>query len=268
MMKNILAVVAVLVAVSAGTLPAFAQQTPPSTTINAPDSSNNSVSNPVGQNTNVQVNNSYAGMNSFGIGIQCATPYLAAGVYNNNTAVNNGTNGIGVTNNAGSNNSLGGTLQFVVPVGGRQQSNCTELSNEILRQRQLDTQITLIQRCAEFAKAGITLDSKVFPELASACVGVHVAPGSSQTSMAPSPAPQTITVPKLVVYQEPPKKQGLCDAGYHAPNLRDRRLISAWKDSMKRKLSHKGAKLAAEYLRELQSDCVDPVAMAQSMDAP
>lgn len=267
MMKNFLAVVAVLV-VSAGALPALAQQTPPSTTINAPDSSNNAVSNPVGQNTNVQVNNSYAGMNSFGIGIQCATPYLAAGVYNNNTSVNNGTTNLGVANNAGSNNSLGGTLQFVVPVGGKQQSNCTQLSTEILHQRQLDTQITLIQRCADFAKAGITLDSKVFPELAAACVGVHVNPNAAQTSMVPSPAPTTVTVPKLVVYQEPPKKQGLCDAGYHAPSMRDKKLISAWKSSMKHKLTQKGAKLAAEYLRELQSDCVDPVVMAQSMDAP
>lgn len=265
-MKKFLAMVVVL-GFAAGAAPALAQTVPPGTTINSPDSSNNAVSNPVGQNTNVQVNNSYAGMNSFGIGIQCATPYLAAGVYNNNTAVNNGTNGLGVASNAGSNNSLGGTLQFVVPVGGKQQSNCTALSDEVLRQRQLDTQITLIQRCADFAKAGISLDSKVYPELAAACVGVHIAPGTQSTSMA-APAVQTVTVPKLVVYREPAKIVGVCDSGYHNPSTRDRRLMTAWKSSMRRKLSRKGAKLAAEYMRELQSDCVDPVAMAQGLDGP
>lgn len=257
---------AVLVALSvlSTAVPALAQTVPPSTTINSPDSSNNAVSNPVGQNTNVQVNNSYAGMNSFGIGIECATPYLAAGVYNNNTAVNNGNTGL-VSNNAGSNNSLGGTLQFVLPIGGKQQSNCTALSDEILKQRQLDTQITLIQRCADFAKAGITLDARVYPELAAACVGVHVTP--SQTSMVPPPV-QTVTVPKLVVYQDPPKRVVACGDGYHKPTPHDKRLMSAWKSSMHRKLTVKGAKLAAEYLRELQADCVNPVALAQGLDGP
>jgi|GEM_PF-6184419 len=245
-----------------GAAPAYAQQ---ATTINSPQSTNNGISNPVGQNTNVQVNNSYAGMNSFGVGIECATPYVAAGVYNNNTSVNNGV--AGIANNAGSNNSLGGTLQFVVPVGGRQQSNCTALSNEIVHQHTLDTQITLIQRCADFAKAGISLDSRVYPEIAAACVGVKVTPGTQSTSMATPPV-QTVTVPKLVVYTEPAKTMTQCASGYHSPNKRDRKLMAAWKDSMRQKLSKPGAKMAAEYMRELQADCVDPVAMAQGMDGP
>lgn len=250
-------------AIAAGTIPAGAQ-TAPTQTVNAPNSSNNGISNPVGQNTNVQVNNSYAGMNSFGVGIECATPYVAAGVYNNNTAVNNGV--VGIQNNAGSNNSLGGTLQFVLPIGGRQQSNCTALSSEILHQRQLDTQITLIQRCADFAKGGISLDPKVYPELASACVGVHVA-ASAPASTSMLPQVETVTVPKLVVYKEPAVPVQKCAGGYHALNARDKRLTQAWRDSLKRKLTKTGAKLAAEYLRELESDCVSPVALMQALDA-
>lgn len=250
-------------AIAASTIPAAAQ-TAPTQTVNAPNSTNNGISNPVGQNTNVQVNNSYAGMNSFGVGIECATPYVAAGVYNNNTSVNNGT--IGIPSNAGSNNSLGGTLQFVLPIGGRQQSNCTSLSSEILHQRQLDTQITLIQRCADFAKAGITLDPKVYPELASACVGVHVSPAAPASTSMVTPAVQTVTVPKLVVYKEPAVPVRKCADGFHPLSGRDKRLAAAWKDSIKHKLTKQGAKLAAEYLRELQSDCVNPVAMMQALD--
>lgn len=260
-MKKLISIVTAA-AVLACCAPALAQQ---ATTVNSPQSTNNGISNPVGQNTNVQVNNSYAGMNSFGVGIECATPYLAAGVYNNNTSVNNGITG--VANNAGSNNSLGGTLQFVLPVGGKQQSNCTALSDEIVHQHQLDTQITLIQRCADFAKAGINLDSRVYPEIAAACVGVRVTPGSQSTSMAP-PAIQTVTVPKLVVYKEPAKPVIACAAGYRTPNNRDKRLIAAWKAGIRHKLSSQGAKMVAEYMRELQSDCIDPVAMAQGLDGP
>ena len=249
-------------AMALSTAPALAQ-TVPATTVNAPSSSNNSVSNPVGQNTNVQVNNSYAGMNSFGVGIECATPYLAAGLYNNNTNVNNGTV-VGVQNNAGSNNSLGGTLQFVVPVGGKQQANCTALSDEIVHQHVLDTQITLIQRCADFAKAGINLDSKIYPEIAAACAGVKVNPNAAQTSLVPQI--QTVTVPKLVVYREPAPSP--CSSGYHPPTVRDKQLITAYRSTMRRKLSQQQAKTAAGYMHELLSDCVNPVAMTQALDGP
>lgn len=264
-MKRLLSI-AVVVGLVMSAAPALAQQT--STTLNSPQSNNNGIANPVGQNTNVQVNNSYAGMNSFGVGIECATPYVALGLYNNNTSVNNGTVA-GVSSNAGSNNSLGGTVQFVVPVGGKQQSNCTSLSNEIVHQHQLDTQITLIQRCSDFAKAGIALDPKVYPELASACSGVHVTMTPQTTSMAsPAPQVQTVTVPKLVVYKEPAVAADPCSTGYHKPTSRDKRLMVAWRQSMRHKLSKRQASAAAEYMRELQSDCVDPIAMAQGLDGP
>ncbi len=259
MMKKLLSMV-IVAAFAMSAAPALAQQT----TVNSPQSTNNGISNPVGQNTNVQVNNSYAGMNSFGVGIECATPYLAAGLYNNNTNVNDG--GLGASNNAGSNNSLGGTLQYVVPIGGRQQANCTALSNEIVHQHQLDTQITLIQRCTDFAKAGVTLDSKVYPEIAAACAGIHVTPGAASTSMVPTPQIQTVTVPKLVVYKEPAAQSPTaCGDGYRAPTPRDKRLLAAWRDSLHHKLSAAGAKMAAEYMRELQSDCVNPIAMTQGL---
>jgi hypothetical protein len=82
------------------------------------------------------------------------------------------------------------------------------------------------------------------------------------------PQIQTVTVPKLVVYKEPAVQAKVCGTGYRSPSERDKRLMAAWKDSMRKKLSPQGAKAAAEYLRELQNDCIDPVAMAAGMDGP
>lgn len=274
-MKKVLSVALALGLGFAAAAPAFAQTVPP-TTVNAPSSNNNGVSNPVGQNTNVQVNNSYSGMNSFGVGIQCATPYLATGVYDNNTAVNNGTVGVGVANNAGSNNSTGVTMQLIVPFGGTQQSNCTALSNEIVKQRQLDTQITLIQRCADFAKAGITLDARIYPELAVACSGVKVAmtapPATSNAPTASSTvdaaAPVTApALPKLIVYNDAAKSSvnpaAVCAAVPTVVTDRDKRLLEQWKESMRHQFTPLQRNLAAHYQAELQADCIDPMRMAK-----
>ena len=271
-MKKIVSL-AMAVAVSASIAPAVAQTVPPTQNVNAPQSTNNGVSNPVGENTNVQVNNNYTGMNSFGVGIQCATPYLAAGVFNQNTNVGGG----GVVSSTGGNNTTGGTLQFVVPVGGKQQSNCTALSNEIVHQRQLDTQITLIQRCADFAKAGITLDAKVYPELAAACQGVKVSASSTNAPSAP-PSPgsdeSAATLPKLVVYASDTKAQQAQQAQPRqlASNActvpkelsdRDKTLLQQWKMSSTHQTSRLQKSLAAKYARQLSDDCVDPAAWAQ-----
>ncbi len=242
----------------------LAQQAPP-VTVNSPQSTNNGVSNPVGQNTNVQVNNSYAGMNSFGVGIECATPYLAAGLFNNNTTVGGGDAAASNANN----NSVGATLQYVLPVGGRQQTNCTALSSEILHQHQLDTQITLIQRCADFAKAGITLDPKVYPELAAACVGVHVSmtstPAVGQLPVSSPPVVQTVTVPKLVVYREPAPAAPSCRPTERA-TAEQIHLARAIRNGLRQgTVSKARAKILAGQLNELQAACLSPIAMARAL---
>lgn len=269
---------AIVFALSAAIAPADAQTVPTTTNVNAPQSSNQGVSNPVGENTNVQVNNNYSGMNSFGVGIQCATPYLAAGVFNNNTDITGG--GVNVSN-AGGNNTTGATLQFVIPVGGTQGSNCTALSNEIVKQRQLDTQITLIQRCAEFAKAGITLDSRVYPQLASACAGVKVAVAT--TNSAPAAASGSsdeaaAQLPKLVVYSTDTKASPAPAPVAPAPvsvaqapvcitpkvlSDRDKVLLEQWKMSSEHQNSALQKSLTKKYRAELAADCIDAVAWAQ-----
>lgn len=283
-MKKIVSL-AIALAMSAAVAPAVAQTVPPTTNVNAPQSTNQGVSNPVGENTNVQVNNNYSGMNSFGVGIQCATPYLAAGVFNNNTDITGG-GGVNVSN-AGGNNTTGATLQFVIPVGGTQGSNCTALSNEIVKQRQLDTQITLIQRCAEFAKAGITLDARVYPQLASACAGVKVAMTNATPSTPSSSNDEAAAqLPKLVVYATDSKSQQPSASASPAPAAaksssassqstvaaasacsspkelsdRDKTLLEQWRMSSTHQNSSLQKSLTAKYAAELAADCVDPVA--------
>ena len=246
--------------VGAAPLAAMAQAVPPTTTnVNAPTSTNNGVSNPVGENTNVQVNNSYSGMNSFGVGIQCATPYVAAGVYNNDTSIyGGGTPGVPVA--PGANNTTGVTMQLVVPLGGKQQDNCTALSNEIVKQRQLDTQITLIQRCADFAKAGITLDARIFPQLASACAGVRVANGSGPAQ--PGSGDQAATqLPKLEVFASDTKPGAACPAR-PALTAHDRTLLDQWRTAVAHPNSPLERELAARYEHELLADCIDPHTVA------
>lgn len=264
-MRN-LSTIVLAVALASTPIVSLAQQAPP-VTVNSPQSTNNGVSNPVGQNTNVQVNNSYAGMNSFGVGIECATPYLAAGVFNNNTSVGGSS---AATASGANNNSLGATLQYVLPVGGRQQTNCTALSSEILHQRQLDTQITLIQRCADFAKAGITLDAKIYPELAAACVGVHVSAASTPSvgQLPPSPpAVQTVTVPKLVVYREPAPPAPVCHRSQRA-TAQQRHLAQAIENGLRaRTISKARARILARQLQELEAACLSPLAMAKALAA-
>ncbi len=287
---------AIALAMGAAVAPALAQTVPPTQNVNAPTSSNNGVSNPVGENTNVQVNNSYSGMNSFGVGIQCATPYLAAGFFNNNTDINGG-GGIGVNTGVGGNNTTGATLQVVVPIGGTQGANCTALSNEIVKQRQLDTQITLIQRCADFAKAGITLDARVYPQLASACAGVKVAMSGSSSSSSPSGSSDeaAASLPKLMVYAsdskspsqpsqpkaqspqskpQPAQSKAQPSQSKAQPALtvaaactspkelsdRDKSLLEQWKMSSSHQNSALQRSLTAKYAAQLAADCVDPVA--------
>ena len=62
------------------------------------------------------------------------------------------------------------STEFNDTSGGDIGKKCEELVSEISKQRQLDTEFTMIQKCAEFARLGITIDTNKFPnfELCSA----------------------------------------------------------------------------------------------------
>lgn len=135
----------------------------------------NQASNQASQgNVAIQQVNQYGEPFYFGGGIACPTPSLYVG---GTGAGSSGYSAYGV--HAGINIPLGGVI-------GR---NCRDLSTEVLRQRQLDTQLTLIEKCAAFASAGIVIDPDVFPDLA-VCRGISLRerPAPSE-SVPPAVAP-------------------------------------------------------------------------------
>lgn len=130
------------------------------------------------QNTQVNINS--IGNYSFGAGIECATPGLSFSAF-------------------GSSGNFGGTASYIVPLGGKIGRNCKELTSEILKQRQLDTNFTLIAKCIEFKKAGVSLDYVKFPEF-KICEGVTI------RAITTVQVQQVVTPPvaPVVIPQSPP----------------------------------------------------------------
>ena len=157
----------------------------PSASVLAPINTENSSSqkNELNQDqsgllNNVQVNNNSIGSYSFGSGIECATSGLSFSAF-------------------GSSGNFGGSASYIIPLGGRVGKNCTKLTTEILKQRQLDTSFTLIAKCAEFKRSGVQIDYVQFPEL-KICEGVELRSSNTtvqvQQVVTPAPAPEP-TVP-------------------------------------------------------------------------
>ncbi len=160
--------------------PAFADTTTNSATTVAPSNSQyvspTTNSNASTSNVSTQINNNNLGANSYGQGITCQSPQVALGGFGSRD-----TAGVGLPDS-----NAGFTVQYLTPVGSTATRSCQALATEVLHQRTLDTQLTMIQKCADFSRAGIILDPTTYPELARACAGIHlsIAPAGA----APMPA--------------------------------------------------------------------------------
>ncbi len=110
-----------------------------------------------GTQTNVNQNNSFNSTYSFGPGISCPTPALAAAIYN-------GYGDASASGYSSTNNVVGGSLSFIIPLGGQVGKSCTVLAKEIAKQRVLDTKVTMVNVCAQFVQQKIVIDVKQFPE--------------------------------------------------------------------------------------------------------
>lgn len=119
---------------------------------------------------NVGILNQTVGDYNFGPGIKCPSPSISVSGY---------------SNFAGSSNASGAIVSLNFPLEGITGSNCKKLTSEILKQKQLDTYITLVKTCFDFNSRGISLDSKVYPELTKACKGVKLTQTSQSNSIAP-----------------------------------------------------------------------------------
>ena len=112
-----------------------------------------------GSNSNYQINSVSNSQHMFGPGISCPTPELGVGVFG-------GANSSFDSEYSNGANNYGATLMFTTPLGGDIGKYCKELAREVARQRRLDTEVTMIQQCAQFAQAGVTIDTTKFPDFA------------------------------------------------------------------------------------------------------
>ena len=110
-----------------------------------------------GSQTNINQNNAFSSTYSFGPGISCPTPSIAATAFNGRADAWSG----GYDSGA---NNYGGALSFILPIGGSIGETCKSLVKEIARQRFLDTQVTMINTCAQFAQQNVSIDTTKFPE--------------------------------------------------------------------------------------------------------
>lgn len=132
--------------------------------------SENNTSSPAATVVNQDVNNnlmnlSGSGQYGYGPGIYCQGPVFAASA-----------TGSAFDGRDSGTNSFAASASIVIPLDGRAQRNCNDLAREIVNQRQLDTQLTLINQCITWAQAGVTLTEEAPEELRSACNSVNVAP--------------------------------------------------------------------------------------------
>lgn len=143
-----------------------------------------------GTQVNNNVNNAYSSTYSFGPGISCPTPSLAFSAFGGGSeASSSGYSSDGV--------SYGGSVSFIMPIGGDVGDACSKLAAEITLQRQLDTKVNLIKVCANLAQSGITVDVARFPEF-EACSAV-TANGKTAVTTTPVFSPQSTAIPVIPV---------------------------------------------------------------------
>ncbi len=132
--------------------------------VNSQQNAGTVIQNPSGgSQTNVNQNNAYSSTYGFGPGISCPTASVAISMF-----------GAGADSSLGTGStSYGGSVSLIAPIGGQIGDSCRDLAQEITRQRQLDTAVNLVRACADLSRQGISVDPKVFPDLA-VCSAVSV----------------------------------------------------------------------------------------------
>lgn len=140
-----------------------------------------------GTNVNYQTNNQWSNEIGFGPGIFCRTPtfYIGSSV---GTTVNSQDND-NFGNSANSGQNISGNIGILVPFGTSVLRDCQRLSSQIVRDRQISTELSMIRACHSLAREGIKVDPQKYPLLA-LCVPEDIAQSSTS-------GPGEISVPPL-----------------------------------------------------------------------
>ena len=162
-----------------------------------------------GTNVNYQTNNQWSNEIGFGPGIFCRTPTFYVGSSVGTTNNNNDNQNFGDSANYGQN--ISGNLGILVPFGSSTLRDCQRLSAQIVRDRQISTELSMIRACYSLKKEGIKVDPQKYPLLA-LCALDDTNQASTSTPSASSLAPvkpnpdalHNTTIKKAVISVEPP----------------------------------------------------------------
>ena len=117
-----------------------------------------------GTNINYQTNNQWSNEMGFGPGIFCRTPTFALNVASaQQTYSNNDEDRVLLnSNHTGSYNA---NMGVVIPWGSTVQRDCKRLVEQIARDREISSDLSMIRACASLVKEGISVDPNKFPTL-------------------------------------------------------------------------------------------------------
>ena len=150
-----------------------------------------------GTNINYQTNNTYQNEFGFAPGVFCRTPTVFIGG-------NYGGNELEVTQVVGESTNKASNFQvnagIVYPFGSRTIEACKQLTDSIVRDRQISTQLSMIKACADLEKNGINVDPEIFPLLEQCSVSVLIPQRSKKPSVQNNrPRPRARSLPERSV---------------------------------------------------------------------
>jgi len=150
-----------------------------------------------GTNINYQTNNQWSNEMGFAPGIFCRMPtfYVGGGtgqnVGNTTDTLNNGS--YQYTHNYNANVGL------LVPFGSSVQRDCKRLAEQIAKDREISSDLSMIRACASLDNEGIIVDPNKFPTL-TRCV---INPGQPPLTVARAKAMQAIRVEQSIMNRTP-----------------------------------------------------------------
>ena len=151
-----------------------------------------------GTNINYQTNNQWNNDNGFGPGIFCRTPTFAMNVASaQQTYANNDADMILLNHNHTGNYSA--TMGVIIPWGSTVQRDCKRLAEQIAKDREISSDLSMIRACASLVKEGIQVDSQKFPTLARCEIKDGDKPlviSQVPQRLAPAPRPRPQVMPR------------------------------------------------------------------------